>query len=293
MRTSASTLNPFGASRHGYALERIRAAGSRCHLDIGCYDGAFLQALTPLQVERLCGVDVNEDAVSEGRPRYPALELRHVPDTRSLPFGDGTFDSVSLLDVLEHMAADDQRALLAEVRRVLRPGGIFVVTVPGRHVFSALDLGNLKFRFPRLHRVWYTRRHGADAYRYRYVDNPFGLVGDVSGDKRWHEHFSADGLGALLAAAGFEVVDVDGSGLFMRPLRIARMLSPGPVRRGFDRLLARDAERFASANLFVTARRPADAGTPPDPASADHEVAPRDAPVADREGLEVGRVGLE
>jgi len=292
MRTSSSTLNPFGASRHGYALERVRAAGSRAHLDIGCYDGAFLQALAPLGVETLCGVDVNEDALSEGRPRFPALELTHVPDTRALPFADETFDSVSLLDVLEHMADDDQGVLLAEVRRVLRPGGIFVVTVPGRHVFSALDLGNLKFRFPRLHRVWYTRRHGADAYRYRYVDNPFGLVGDVSGEKRWHEHFSADRLGALLAGAGFEVVDVDGSGLFMRPLRIGRLLSPGPVRRGFDRLLTRDAGRFASANLFVTARRPAGSGARA-AASGDHEVAAGDAPLADGEGLEVGRAGLE
>jgi len=293
MRTSPSTLNPFGASRHGYALEQVRAARSHAHLDIGCFDGAFLQALAPLGVETLCGVDVNEDALSEGRPRYPALELIHVADTRSLPFADASFDSVTLLDVLEHMADDHQGALLAEVRRLLRPGGIFVVTVPGQHVFSALDLGNLKFRFPRLHRTWYTRRHGTDAYRYRYVDNPFGLVGDVSGEKRWHEHFSAERLGALLEAAGFEVVDVDGSGLFMRPLRIGRLFSPGPLRRAVDGLLVRDAGRFASANLFVTARRPAGGAAPAGAASADDEIAPRDAPVADGEGLEVGRVGLE
>jgi SAM-dependent methyltransferase len=291
MRTSRSTLNPFGESRHGYALEQVRAAGSHAHLDIGCFDGAFLQALAVLGVETLCGVDVNEDALSEGRPRFPALELIHVADTRSLPFADGRFDSVTLLDVLEHMAEDHQGVLLAEVRRVLRPGGIFVVTVPGQHVFSALDLGNLKFRFPRLHRRWYTRRHGADAYRYRYVDNPFGLVGDVSGEKRWHEHFSADRLGSLLEAAGFEVVDVDGSGLFMRPLRIGRLVSPGPLRRVLDGLLVRDAGRFASANLFVTARRRRDER--PAASSAEREVAPRDAPVADGEGLEVGRVGLE
>ena len=50
-----------------------------------------------------------------------------------------------------------------------------VVTVPRRHVFSVLDLGNLKFRFPRLHRRWYVWRHGEAGYEHRYGDNPFRL----------------------------------------------------------------------------------------------------------------------
>jgi len=54
----------------------------------------------------------------------PVLQL---PENR-LPFPDGTFDCVVVLDVLEHLP--DDQSLLGEVRRVLRPGGRAIVTVP-------------------------------------------------------------------------------------------------------------------------------------------------------------------
>ena len=47
----------------------------------------------------------------------------------ALPFATGRFDSVSALDVLEHVA--DEAGTLAELHRVLRPGGLLVLTVPG------------------------------------------------------------------------------------------------------------------------------------------------------------------
>jgi len=51
----------------------------------------------------------------------------HTPDD-GLPFGDGEFDCVVAIDVLEHL--DDDQRFLGELRRVLRPGGRVVVTVP-------------------------------------------------------------------------------------------------------------------------------------------------------------------
>jgi SAM-dependent methyltransferase len=254
MRTPRSAGDPFGPGRHAYAWERVRTAGSRAHLDIGCYDGAFLHALSPLGVPRLVGVDVEGDAIERGRARFEELKLMHVDDTRRLPFDDSAFDTVSLLDVLEHLPLAAQLDLLAEIRRVLRPGGAFIVTVPRRHALSVLDLGNLKFRFPGLHRRWYTRRHGRDAYEHRYGANPFGLVGDVSAEKGWHEHFSPAGLNTLLASAGLALVDVDGSGRFLRLLVPLRLAAPGRLRPFLTGLIERDAARYADANLFATAQ---------------------------------------
>jgi SAM-dependent methyltransferase len=253
MRTARSGGNPFGAGRHAYAFERVREAASTSHLDIGCHDGAFLAALAPIGVARLVGVEVDGDAVDRGRARFPELELVHVAGTRELPFETASFDTVTLLDVLEHLPLSDQRALLAEVRRVLRPSGRFIVTVPRRHVFSVLDLGNLKFRYPRLHRRWYVWRHGEAGYEHRYGANPFGLVGDVSAEKRWHEHFSPTELVALLAKEGLATIDVDGAGLFMRLLVPLRLVAPAGLRPRLERLAQADARRFASANLFATA----------------------------------------
>ncbi|MFV0307343.1 MAG: class I SAM-dependent methyltransferase [Desertimonas sp.] len=60
----------------------------------------------------------------------PATRVQGVlrGDATRLPFGDGSFDAVITSEVLEHIHADT--AALAEMHRVLRPGGVFAATVP-------------------------------------------------------------------------------------------------------------------------------------------------------------------
>ena len=68
-----------------------------------------------------------------------------VARVEQLPFPDGTFDLVTCLDVVEH--TPDDRATLAELRRVTRPGGLLVVTVPAyQALWSWHDVVNLHFR---------------------------------------------------------------------------------------------------------------------------------------------------
>jgi hypothetical protein len=124
-------------------------------------------------------------------------------------------------------------------------------------VFSFLDLGNLKFRFPNLHRRYYCRRHSRQEYEQRYVSNTDGLVGDISATKRWHEHFSRRQLEGLLQRNGFAVVRFDGAGFFVRVLKIAEMALGriGPLRSRIRSIMAWDARRFQSANLFCVARK--------------------------------------
>jgi hypothetical protein len=140
---------------------------------------------------------------------------------------------------------------------VLIDGGIIVVTVPGQHLFSFLDMGNLKFRFPGLHRWFYCLRHSREEYEYRYVSNPDGLIGDVSAKKRWHEHFSREKLDELLTAAGFRVIDFDGIGFFSRVVgNIAYFLKRlKPIHRAFAKLQTLDNRLFESANLFCVAEK--------------------------------------
>jgi len=149
MHTKLSPDNPYGLNRWGFAWEYI-SAGADAHLDFGCHNGKFLSALKDKKIGRLVGVDISEEAVKEGRRLFPELEIINIPDETNLPFDDGTFSSATILDVLEHVY--EQAKLLVELNRVLKNGGRLVITVPDQHLFSFLDRGNFKFRFPRLHR---------------------------------------------------------------------------------------------------------------------------------------------
>lgn len=96
-------------------------------LDIGCGLGDML-AFRPNTV----GVDINDKTVAWCCQR--GLEA-YVMAPDVLPFEDSSFDSVSLDNVLEHLTAP--AALLAEIRRVLKPNGRFLVGVPGRKGFAS------------------------------------------------------------------------------------------------------------------------------------------------------------
>lgn len=213
MHTKISPDNPYRSNRWCFAWEYVPAQTS-AHLDFGCNKGVFLNKLKDKTSGRLVGVDVSEEAVKQGQQLFPELEIIKIHEATSLPFDDNTFTSVTILDVLEHVY--DQAQLLAELNRVLRDGGKLIVTVPGQHLFSFLDIGNFKFRFPRLHRWYYCFCHSRQEYEYRYVANPDGLIGDISARKRRHEHFNKDKLRNLLAKAGFTVIDFDGTGFFYR-----------------------------------------------------------------------------
>jgi len=253
MRTILEPGNPFGPSRYGFAWQHIERC-SLAHLDFGCGDGMFLASLANKGIGRLVGADV-PGAISQAVRSHPDLDFAEVLSGQRLKFDDETFDSITMLDVLEHL--DDQRGALCELKRVLKRSGLLIITVPRKHVFSILDLGNLKFRFPRLHRWWYLRRGSLADYRRRYVENPDGLVGDVSAGKGWHEHFSQASLGALLAGCGFAVEKIDGTGLFARPLYVLSLLVKriGPLSRLIRRLRLADNRAFSRANLFCVARR--------------------------------------
>ena len=246
--------NPYGYDRYGFAWEHVPAGGA-AHLDYGCGDGRFLVGLGNKRIARSVGVDVSQEAVRQAKTTCGDTEIVHVGGRSALPFADGEFSSISLLDVLEHVSEPD--TLLVELHRVLQNAGTLIVTVPGKHVFSVLDMGNLKFRFPRLHRWFYCRRHSREEYERRYVANPDGLVGDISANKRWHEHFSRRKLAGLLHRNGFSVLEFDGTGLFMRVLKGADLIVGRfrPLRAVIRRLVAWDARCFEAANLFCIARK--------------------------------------
>lgn len=93
-------------------------------LDLGCGTGMFLERQG---VGRLAfGLDFSLQAL--GYTRQRGVERLVCGDSQSLPFASNGFDIVTAFDLIEHVDRDQD--LVNEVLRVLRPGGVFIATVP-------------------------------------------------------------------------------------------------------------------------------------------------------------------
>jgi ubiquinone/menaquinone biosynthesis C-methylase UbiE len=125
----------------GPVLERVGAALSAAGpvgrgLDLCCGTGAGMAMLRPLCRERVVGIDFSRGMLSVGRERLAgapgstALEWVR-GDVLALPFGP-VFDVVTCFGALGHVLERDQPRFVAEVARVLRPGGRFVFVTSSR-----------------------------------------------------------------------------------------------------------------------------------------------------------------
>ena len=97
-------------------------------LDAGCGTGGLLAALRARRPDlELFGVEWAEAAVARSAAKSGAWLVRG--SVNALPFADASFSAVVSADVLCHAAVQPDKAL-AELRRVLRPGGRLVVNMP-------------------------------------------------------------------------------------------------------------------------------------------------------------------
>ena len=96
-------------------------------LDVGCSDGLLLECFYKYGVE-CYGVDISKKALS-----YAPQVIRHNLilldiERENLPFKDNTFDVITILEVLEHL--HDHKRIISEMYRVLKPGGIVLMSTP-------------------------------------------------------------------------------------------------------------------------------------------------------------------
>jgi SAM-dependent methyltransferase len=96
-------------------------------LDLGCRDGALTRSYA--DGNEIVGVDADPEALAEAAKL--GIETHHADLDAPLEFADSSFDVVVAGELLEHLR--HPRALVAEVRRVLRPGGTFVGSVPNAY----------------------------------------------------------------------------------------------------------------------------------------------------------------
>jgi len=123
-------------------------------LDLGCGPGTITAYLAK-RAGSFVGLDIDAEAVAAARRRfrYPNLEFIHHASA-ALPFEDGAFELVVVNHVYEHVR--EAAALFAEVRRLLKPGGVAYLAAAGKY-----QLLEPHYRLPFL--SWLPRRP-ADLY---------------------------------------------------------------------------------------------------------------------------------
>lgn len=181
-------------------LVRARLDEGKLALDLGCGRGGLVEQLGQEAAAKVVGVDPDWASLAEHRlphlPRAAGVSL-------ALPFAADSFDLVFCSWLLEHLA--DPAADLAEIGRVLRPGGSFFFVTPNRkHPLALLNrlLG------------------GAAALQGRLVERFYGRAADDAFPTYYRANTVAKisrlGKAVGLTPAAFEIV-VDPTYLVFRP----------------------------------------------------------------------------
>ena len=154
--------------RYHFAAKLVAA---REVLDVACGAG-YGSALLARRARHVVGADISTETIQHAQTVYASvsnLEFRQA-DCAALPFPDAVFDAVVSFETIEHI--EPQGQFLDEVRRVLRPEGLFILSSPNkleyserRHCINPYHLRELyrdelaallASRFP--HTTWYGQR---------------------------------------------------------------------------------------------------------------------------------------
>lgn len=103
-------------------------------LDVACGEGYGAAQLAQV-ARQVFGLEASGPTVCNAAANFPRTNLWFVRgDARLLPIGSGSIDVVTSFETIEHF--DRQEEFVAEVRRVLRPDGCFIVSTPDREIYS-------------------------------------------------------------------------------------------------------------------------------------------------------------
>lgn len=211
---------------HRYLLARELAEGKDV-LDIASGEGYGSHMLTAV-ARRVIGVDIDAEAVRWAQEKYQAGNLEYLKGSAiRIPISNNSVDLVTSFETIEHLAEHD--AMLAEIKRVLRPGGLLIISSPDKHEYTDLPEYHNAYHVKELYRHEFEALLGTHFMNYCIYGQRvvFGSVigaeqnsSFISWDKDAYDSGSV-GLSRaeyLVAVAGDIPLPVLPSGILRRPL---------------------------------------------------------------------------
>jgi 2-polyprenyl-6-hydroxyphenyl methylase/3-demethylubiquinone-9 3-methyltransferase len=148
-------------------------------LDIGCAGGTFTNELSRNTDAKITAIDISPQAIEYARERYPHIDFQVHDASFNLPFADHSFDTVTMLETLEHVLNPVE--ILQDIKRVLKPKGEIIVLVPSENWYFQLGWA-----------IW--------------TKLPLGLGGN-SWEEVHVQRFDGDKLRHLMEFIGYEVIE--------------------------------------------------------------------------------------
>jgi len=159
-------------------------------LDLGCGNGRWFSLFQEKNIDYV-GIDSSEKLIEIAKARYPKGKFQ-VADALNLPFPNNFFDKVYNIAVLHHIPSEELRLrFLSEVRRILKPGQLLILTVWKFHQRKELYL---LFKYTILKLV------GKSKLDFRDIFEPWG-----NKIERYYHCFSKKELIDLVTRAGFQI----------------------------------------------------------------------------------------
>jgi SAM-dependent methyltransferase len=206
-------------------------------LDVGCNTGALLHQLHSSYPNlELAGIDINHSAVQTAKALLPDVEIRQGFGYQ-LPFAERRFQYATCIEVIEHVPEQHRPQLMAEILRVLSPGGRLILRCPHAGIFSWLDAQNFRFRFPGLYKT-VVGRGNRDA---NYEQAQEELI--------WHHHFTRDELMGV-AGEGWDVEACHFGAFLLFPITDILRWPFYRMKRN-ENWMVRALERIATAELAL------------------------------------------
>lgn len=183
-------------------------------LDLGCGAGRLTTYLRPL-VKKYVGLDVSAHMVHHCRKTFKGLEFIH-GDMRSLkPFSHRSFDTVfavaNLFDAVSH---EERLQVLAEVRRVLTPGGLLVFSSHNRNYIHAGNGPTLKIHRNPITQVRVFMDYLQECINHRRIkpfhrfETDYALLNDSGNSYHTlHYYITREVQQRQLANAGFDLIE--------------------------------------------------------------------------------------